>query len=117
MTPLDLARWYVHCWDTIPPDERGEQDDATMLAQALLDTHAQLEAIEARETTLITALEAERMKLRALLAEALDWATRFDGRHNREPHGYSSEMQPMFMRIGARHRDERLAAIRKETGL
>jgi hypothetical protein len=51
-------------------------------------------------------------ELEALLAEALDWAERFNGRHDGERKGYASEVLPMFTRIGERNRSERLATIR-----
>lgn len=57
-------------------------------------------------------LERELREVRAALTEALDWAKRFDGRHDRSG-GYSSELLPMFTRIGERLREDRLSELAK----
>lgn len=49
--------------------------------------------------------------LRERLAEALDWATRYDARHFKAPGGWKSELLPMYTRIGNRHRDVELVTL------
>ena len=61
----------------------------------------------------IAVLRAQVEHLQAALREALDWATRFDGRHEG---GYTSELLPMYTRIGDRQRAERLAVLAKLVG-
>ena len=55
----------------------------------------------------------ERDALVLSLREAIDWATKFNGRHDRSG-GYVSELLPQFTRIGERHREDRLATFAKQ---
>lgn len=61
-------------------------------------------------------LVAERDKLVVALADMIDWATKFGGSNDDTrwltAGGHSLESLPMFTRIGARTRDEALAAAR-----
>ncbi len=57
--------------------------------------------------------QEEIKALRDALRESLDWATPFDGRHDMNEAGFMVELVPVFTRIGLRHRDDRLVALRK----
>jgi hypothetical protein len=63
----------------------------------------------------VIAQHEELETLKAALCEALDWATPFDHRHSAQG-GYESELMPMFVRIGERRRDERIADLLKLVG-